>query len=105
MTAAEGEEERQLSRRWVSDRLGSSGLEDQDLKNITAGLEHPGQPVNVTGSPKKVIVRKIYSQTYRDSQGVTRSAFFEVEDVTTIDVEIKRPYDPSRPKPKPEPKP
>jgi hypothetical protein len=105
MKAAGGKGERQLSRKWVGDRLGTSGLEPQDLKNITAGLETPGKPVDVEGSAKKVIVRKIYSQTYRDSQGVTRTAFYEVEDVGGINVEIKRSFDPRLPKPKPEPKP
>ncbi len=98
-TMKSGKGERQLSREWVDRHLGTSGLAPEDLANIQAGLQKPGTVVEVRqpdGTVKKVVVRKLYAQTYRTATE-TRTRLFVVNDVGDVDVEVGDVYDPHKP--------
>ena len=90
-TMRTGEGERQLSKKWVQDRLDNAGLSVRDKRNIQEGLKHLGEEVEVhhdDGTSDSVLVRKLYAQTYRDSTGAMHTLFYEVTD-TADGVNVK----------------
>jgi hypothetical protein len=89
--------ERQLSTDWITRRLTSSNLDPADVSRIREGLKKPGTVVEITtpgGGKEKVVVRKVYAQTYKDASGVLKTRFFEVLDVSLTEVTIGREIKP-----------